>query len=353
MALICPTLSRGRFENAAIMNARVIRWLIYGLPAPVLVASLCLGPSDAVTGRQVLSWLFDVVCGNRRLFADQDLVSVIVRDVRLPRILLAFMAGSGLSVAGNALQAMFRNPLVSPFVLGISSGAAFGAALAIVTPFVPIQLSAFTFGMLAAGLSYLSARSQSSVSVTALVLSGVIISSVFGALLALIQFFVDANQLQAIVHWTMGNLHTATWSKIFSAGPPILLASGALLLFGWRMNVLAMGDEEARAVGVNPELEKVLILFPAVLATSATVSVAGIIGFLGLVVPHLIRMMLGPDNRRAVPACFFFGGVFLVLVDNFSRTIALVELPVGIFTTFMGAPLFVYLLRRARTGWDV
>jgi iron complex transport system permease protein len=129
--------------------------------------------------------------------------------------------------------------------------------------------------------------------------------------------------------------------------------TACLLLLGWRMNVLAMGDEEAKAVGVNPEREKVLVLIPAVLATSASVAVAGIIGFVGLVVPHLIRMMLGPDNRHAVPACFAFGGVFLLLVDNISRTVALVEIPVGIFTTFLGGPLFVYLLRKSRTGWDI
>ena len=329
------------------------RWLIYGLPAPILAVSLCLGPSDVVCPKQVLEWLLYTIRGDTINDAVQNLAYIIIRDVRLPRILLTFMVGAALSVAGNALQAMFRNPLVSPYVLGISSGSAFGAALAIVVPFIPIQLSAFAFGMLAAGLSYFIARNHNTVSVTALVLSGVIISSVFTSLLALIQFFVDANRLQAIVHWTMGNLHTATWTKIASAGPLILLASICLLLLGWRMNILAMGDEEAKAVGVNPELEKVFILFPAVLATSASVAVAGIIGFLGLVVPHLIRMMLGPDNQQTVPACFVFGGFFLVLVDNFSRTIALVEIPVGIFTTFLGAPLFVYLLRRSKTGWDI
>jgi len=336
------------------MKSIGFKWLIYGLPLPVLVLSLCLGPSDTVSFRQVTAWLMGLFSQTPLNGPeDQNLVSVILRDVRLPRILLTFMVGSALSMSGNALQALFRNPLVSPYVLGISSGSAFGASLAILLPWIPIQISAFAFGMLAAGMSYLIARSHHMVSVTALVLSGVIISSVFTSLLALIQFTVGSNRLQAIVHWTMGNLHTAGWSKIMSAGPLILGSALGLFLLSWRMNILAMGDEEAKAIGINPEREKLLVLVPAVLATSAAIAVAGIIGFLGLVVPHIVRMMIGPDNQQTTPACFAFGGVFLVLVDNFSRTLAPVEIPVGIFTTLLGAPLFIYLLRKSKTGWDI
>ncbi len=336
------------------MSRRYYYWIIFGLPLPVLLVSLCIGPSDVITSRQVLAFLMGGFMEDAGTSDDMaGLVQAIVGDVRMPRILLTFLVGSALSISGNAMQALFRNPLVSPFVLGVSSGAAFGAALAIIVPWMPIQLAAFSFGILAAGLSYLFARTGRSISTTSLVLSGVIISSVFSSLLALIQFLVDANHLQAIVHWTMGNLHTASWSKIISAGPLICVAGGFLLIFAWRMNILAMGDEEARATGVDPEREKMLILIPAVLATSASVAVAGVIGFMGLVVPHLVRMVLGPDNRMAVPACFAFGGVFLVIVDNICRTAAPVEIPVGILTTFLGAPLFVYLLRKAGSGWDI
>ena len=319
-----------------------------------MVISLCLGPSDIASFEQVIQWLEQTVpqkpaAGPKEV----DLIRIILWDVRLPRILLTFMVGSALSMSGNALQALFRNPLVSPYVLGVSSGSAFGASLAILIPLIPLQASAFGFGLLAAGLSYCIARSRSMVSVTALVLSGVIISSVFTAFLALIQFSVDSNRLQAIVHWALGNLHTAGWPKIISAGPLIMGSALALFLLSWRMNLLAMGDEEVRAMGINPERDKVLILIPAVLATSAAIAVAGVIGFLGLVVPHIIRMLIGPDNQQTTPACFAFGGVFLVLVDNFSRTLAPVEIPVGIFTTILGAPLFIYLLRKSRIGWDI
>jgi iron complex transport system permease protein len=336
------------------MNRDIIKWMIYAFPVPILVFSLCVGPSDIVSPRQVMTWFLSIFSENsREAMGGDTLVAVILKDVRLPRILLTFMVGSALSISGSAMQALFRNPLVSPYVLGVSSGSALGAALAIIFPMLPIQLSAFTFGVMAAGISYFIARIHNTVSVTSLVLSGVIISSVFTSFLALIQFLIDPNRLQAIVHWTMGNLHTASWSKIYSGGPLIVVAAVCLLMLGWRMNVLAMGDEEAKAVGINPEKEKLFILLPAVLATSASVAVAGIIGFMGLVVPHLVRMMLGPDNRRTIPACFCFGGVFLVMMDNIARSFALVEIPVGIFTNFLGAPLFVYLLRKSRTGWDI
>ena len=335
--------------------ARVfIRLVIYSLPLPVLVLSLCLGPTEIISPRRVLLWLPGYILhpgdGGAGL---PGLLPVILGDVRLPRVLLTFLVGGALSMSGNALQALFRNPLVSPYVLGVSSGSAFGATLAIIFPLIPIQASAFFFGLFAAAASFFIARGRTGVEVTSLILSGVIISGVFTSLLALIQFLVDPNRLQAIVQWTMGNLHTASWTKVASSCPLILGSAVCLWLLGWRMNVLALGDEEARAVGIDPEREKVWVLVPAVLAASASVAAAGIIGFMGLVVPHLIRMMLGPDNRHAVPACFAFGGVFLLMVDNISRTLAPFEIPVGIFTTFLGSPLFVYLLRKTRSGWDL
>ncbi len=150
----------------------------------------------------------------------------------------------------------------------------------------------------------------------------------------------------------MGNLHNATWEKARSAGPLILVSMTWLFFMRWRMNVLALGDEETRAVGLNPEREKLLLILPATLAASASVAVAGVIGLAGLMVPHMVRMMIGPDNTRTMPACFAFGGCFLLLVDNLSRTIASFELPVGVFTTLAGGPFFLFLLKRARIGWE-
>jgi iron complex transport system permease protein len=220
-------------------------------------------------------------------------------------------------------------------------------------PWLPVQLSAFAFGILAVSISYSLARSRKTVSVVSLILSGVIVTGIFTALLTIVQFMTDPFKLQTIVHWTMGNLHNASWSKLRSGVIGITVGVTGLFLFRWRMNVLALGDEEARAVGLNPERERVLILIPATLAATASIAVAGVIGLVGLAVPHMVRMMLGPDNRHTLPASFTFGGAFLLLVDTFSRTIASFEIPIGVFTTLFGGPFFIFLLKKARIGWEV
>jgi len=277
----------------------------------------------------------------------------IILNARLPRILLAFLAGGVLSSAGCALQALFRNPLVSPYILGLSSGSAFGAALAMTTSWLPLQPTAFAFGIFAVGIAYFMARSRRSVSVVSLILSGVIVNGIFTALLTIVQFLTDPFRLQTIAHWTMGDLHNARWEELESAAPLCLIGIFWLFLLRWRMNVLALGDDETRAVGLNPEREKMMILIPATLAASAAIAVAGVIGLVGLVVPHMIRMIIGPDNTHSLPASFTFGGAFLLIVDNFSRTMASFEIPIGVFTTLIGGPFFIFLLRRSKIGWEV
>ena len=335
------------------MKKKIILWILYILPFPVIFVSLLIGPSDAVRPGTIFPWLSNQLFGVPKTFSgDSDLIKIIL-DTRLPRVLLAFLVGGSLASAGNALQALFRNPLVDPYILGLSSGAAFGAALAMTTPWMPLQPAAFTFGTLAVGIAYFMARSRKSVSIVSLILSGVIVSGIFTALLTIVQFLTDPFKLQTIAHWTMGDLHNARWEELESATPFCLFGFLWLFLFRWRMNVLAMGDEETRAVGLNPELEKILILIPATLVASAAIAVAGVIGLIGLVVPHMIRMMIGPDNTSSLPASFTFGGAFLLIVDSFSRTLASFEIPIGVFTMLLGGPFFIFLLRRAKIGWEV
>lgn len=328
--------------------------MLYILPIPVIVISLFIGPSGEVGPSHILRWikywLFGVPLNPSIHY---DLISTILWDVRLPRIILAFLIGAALTTSGNALQAVFRNPLVCPFILGLSSGAAFGAALALSTSIVPVHLSAFVFGIIAVGLSYFLARQGKTVSVVTLILSGVVVSGIFTALLTMVQFLTDPFKLQTIVHWTMGNLHNAGWSKLKSCFLPLMIGMIGLYLVRWRMNVLALGDDETRSVGLNPELEKIMILVPATLEASASVAAAGIIGMIGLAIPHAVRMMIGADNRYVTPVCITFGGSFLVLVDDFSRSIASFEIPIGIFTTLLGSPFFIYLLKKSRIGWEV
>jgi iron complex transport system permease protein len=202
--------------------------------------------------------------------------------------------------------------------------------------------------LLAVGLSYFLALTRRGVAIVALILAGIIVSGIFTALLTVVQFLTDHFKLQTIVHWTMGNLHNANWAKVRSALGPILVGSLWLFFLRWRMNVLALGDEETRAVGLHPEREKLLILLPATLIASAAVAVAGVIGMVGLAFPHMVRMMVGPDNRVTTPVAMAFRGSFLLLVDNFSRTAAVFEIPLGILTTLIGGPFFIYLLKKNR-----
>jgi iron complex transport system permease protein len=328
--------------------------LLWCLPLPLAAASLLIGPSSIAAPGDVLAWLLARLGLGPALAPEREaLLASILFDVRLPRVLLSMLVGASLTGSGVALQAIFRNPLVCPYVLGLASGAAFGAALALATGWLPPQVAAFAGGLAAVGLAYLLARGRREVSTVSLILSGVIVGGFFTALLTIVQFLSDPFKLQTIVHWMMGNLHAASWSRVRSAALPAAIGLGALFALRFRMNVLALGDEEARAVGLSPERERLLILIPATLAASAAVAVSGVIGLVGLAVPHMARMIVGPENRRLLPAAVALGAAFLLVVDDAARSLFAFELPIGIFTTLLGAPVFVWLMWRARVGWEV
>jgi iron complex transport system permease protein len=197
-----------------------------------------------------------------------------------------------------------------------------------------------------------AAIKHKNLSIVSLILSGVIVTGIFTALLTVVQFLSDPFKLQSIVHWTMGNLHNASWKLLSSSYIPILAGVIILFLMRWRLNVLALGDEEARTSGINPSREKIIVLIAATLASSAAVSVAGIIGLYGLIVPHMVRMMVGPDNRQSTILNFLFGGTFLLIIDDFSRTAAGFEIPIGVITMLIGAPFFLYLMIKTNIGWE-
>lgn len=337
-------ISSSQFSEFPSMNKKTILLLIYLLPLPIVVASLFIGPSETATPKAV--WLF-LTNGA----ANNELLKSVLIDVRLPRILLTFMIGGALAASGSSIQAIFRNPLTDAYILGLSSGAAFGAALALAYSFLPVQLSAFLFGLLAVSLSFVMARKNKNISIVSLILSGIIVSGVFTALLTIVQFYSDPFKLQSIVHWTMGNLHNSDWMKVKSASVPIALGIGVMFFYRWRLNVLALGDDEARTAGLNPARNKIIVLIAATLASSAAVAVAGIIGLYGLIVPHVVRMLIGPDNRVAMPINFLLGGTFLLLIDNLSRSLSGFEIPIGVFTMLLGAPFFIYLMKKTNIGW--
>jgi iron complex transport system permease protein len=327
------------------MKKRIITLFIYLLPLPIVLASLFIGPSETANPDAIFNLIFNNT-GN------SSLVQSVIFDVRLPRILLTFLVGGSLAISGCSIQAIFRNPLTDSYILGLSSGAAFGAALALAYSFLPVQVSAFIFGLIAVGLSYFMARKNKNVSIVSLILSGIIVSGIFTALLTLVQFYSDPFKLQSIVHWTMGNLHNANWQKLQSSVIPITVGVLVLFIYRWRLNVLALGDDEARTVGINPEKDTLIILIASTLAASSAVAVAGIIGLYGLIVPHMVRMIIGPDNRQSIPLNFLFGGMFLLVIDDFSRTLSGFEIPIGVFTMLLGAPFFIFLMKKTNIGWN-
>lgn len=330
---------------------KLLKFLLYALPVPVILASLFIGPSQTVSPGSIIKAIFRWILGNQASGENFAMMKSIIFDVRLPRVLLTFITGGALAISGCSIQAIFRNPLADPYILGLSSGAAFGAAFALAFVLIPVQLSAFIFGLLAVGLSYFMARKNKRISVVSLILSGIVVSGIFTALLTIIQFFSDPFKLQSIVHWTMGNLHNANWNKLQSSIIPIAVGIMILFKYRWRLNVLSMGDDEARTSGINPDKDKLIILLAATLASSSAVAVAGIIGLYGLIVPHMIRMMIGPDNRQSIPLNFLFGGMFLLIIDDFSRTISGFEIPIGVFTMLLGAPFFIFLMKKTNIGW--
>lgn len=290
------------------------------------------------------------------LFLPCDLpeaVQTVVWEIRLPRAILGAMVGGCLAVSGAAFQGLFRNPLVSSGILGVSSGAGFGAALAIILfhATAPVFIFAFVFGGLAVLLSYLIGRAYRTTPTIMLVLGGVIVSSVFSALISFAKYVADpADQLPAIVFWLMGSLASARYRDIMIAGPPMAFGVACLMAIRWRINVLSMGDREAHALGVNTVISKGIVIAGATLATAGAVCVSGIIGWVGLVVPHIARMLVGNDNRVLIPSSFSMGACFLVMVDNIGRVITGSEIPLGILTALVGGPFFAYLLKRTKGG---
>ncbi len=281
-------------------------------------------------------------------------VETVVFNIRLPRVLLAMCIGASLSVSGAAFQGMFQNPLVSPDILGVTAGAGFGAALGILLSgsAIVIQLSALAVGILAVVLTYLISRVYRTTPTLMLVLSGIVVGSIFGALLSLAKYVADPQEkLPAIVFWLMGSLATVSRPDVAYAVPPMVLGMGTLLLLRWRVNLLSMGDDEARALGVNPDRLKAVLITACTVATAAGVSVSGIIGWVGLVIPHLGRMLVGPDHRVLMPVSLALGAIYLTVIDDLARSLMAAEIPLGILTAIVGAPFFAVMLRRTRGGW--
>ena len=277
-----------------------------------------------------------------------DNMAIAVWNVRLPRILLACLVGCGLSAAGTAYQTVFQNPMAAPDILGASSGACFGAALAILTGQSTVMVTVFAFlaSLLSVALVYLVGRRSRGSRVVSLLLAGIMVGSLFSACTSYIKLVADpTNQLPQITYWLMGSLSGTRMNVVAFAAVPMFIGLAPLLILRWRINLLTLGEEEARSMGANTNRLRLVILCATVL-TAASVAVSGMIGWVGLVIPHLSRKLVGNDCRYLLPASALFGAIFLLLVDNISRNLLATEIPIGILTAFVGAPFFLYLMTR-------
>ncbi|MGD1886897.1 MAG: FecCD family ABC transporter permease [Cohaesibacteraceae bacterium] len=284
-----------------------------------------------------------------------DTARRVVVLVRAPRILSAALAGAILGMTGAALQGIFRNPLVGPQIIGVTSGASFGGALAILlvgTTAATVGF-AFVFGLVAVFLVYTIARVGGRAPVLMLVLAGVVVSAAFTAFVSLIKYVADPNDtLPAIVYWLMGSFATATYDKLFILTLAVLGSVLVLHALRFRINIMSLGEEEATALGIRVEPTRWAILAAVALGVAGVVSVAGVVGWVGLVMPHLARMIVGPDHRKLLPAAALAGAGYLIIVDTLARTMSAAEIPIGILTALVGAPVFAVLLRRLHLkGW--
>lgn len=322
--------------------------LIYAAPVVCVAIALFAGRAG-ITPLEVVRALFCWVPGvppvDHTTFA-------LVMNYRLPRALAAAAVGGALAASGAAYQGVFRNPLVNPGLLGVSNGASFGAALAIVFlgGGVFIYPAAFLFGIVAVAASYWIARVYRQAPTIMLILGGTIVSSVFSALVSLMKTLADTEtQLPDIVYWLMGSLSSASFDNFWAVA---VMAVGcvALVVLSWRIDVLSMGDKEARSLGLEVNRDKNLIICAATLATAGAVCMAGVVGWVGLIIPHIGRMLVGSENRRLVPVSIALGAAFLVVVDTCAHCIWASEVPLGILTALIGAPFFVYLLKKTKGG---
>lgn len=318
------------------------------LPVLFLLATICIG-RYSVSVPDVFRCFLTAITGND-MGIDQQTYSVVMH-VRLQRGIQGLLVGASLAVSGACFQSLFRNPLVSSGMLGVSNGAGFGAALSILlfNSMVMTSLFSFGFGVLAVILAYLTGKVSGGTPTITLVLGGTIIQSIFSALLSLLKYIADPySELPAITFWLIGSLASTQTEELIFSAIPMLIGLAGTMLFRWRLNVLSMGDREAKTLGLNVGLNKGCVIAFATLATAGAVCISGVIGWIGLVVPHMCRMVIGSDNKWLIPASISIGACFMIFVDTICRTVSGAEIPLGIVTAIVGGPFFIYLLKKTK-----
>lgn len=331
----------------------IIKIILIALPIIMFFISFCFG-RYGISPQTVFEILWSNALNIKGEYDSTDASVVMV--LRFPRILMCMLVGAGLSMSGAALQGMFGNPLVSPQILGVSAGAGFGAALAILisSSVFLIQGLAILFGICAVALTYaISHIKGGNGSVYMLVLAGVITSAFFEALISIIKYVADPfSKLPTITYWLMGSMAGVKWNDLKIVTPIIILGIAGLLIMRWRLNILSLDDDEARSMGINIKASRMMVIVFCTLITAASVSVCGIVGWVGLVIPHICRIIVGPNHKNLLPACLSVGAVYLLMIDNLARSLVSTEIPLSILTALVGAPFFAYLLKRSGGQWS-
>lgn len=348
---LCLSWSSSTAEKRhAAFGMTLMGIVLFTLPLAFFVFSLTLGSYD-VGPVDVCQIIWCKLTGQT---SSLDSLTVnVVWQVRLPRVCAAALVGAGLSVAGAVFQGVFRNPLASPYTLGVSNGAGFGAALAIVLSLgaAGIQLFAVAFGLAAVALTFLIA-SRSRRNTVTLVLAGMLIGALFSSLVSLLKFTADPlEKLPQIVYWLMGSLSGSSFEGLAKVLPFYVICMVVVFLMRWRTNVLSLGDQEAKSFGLNVRRDRAIIIGISSMLTALAVSISGIIGWVGIVVPHLARMLVGPDFRKLIPASVSIGICYLLVVDDLCRTLTSSEIPLGVITGIIGVPLFLYFIYRKKVNW--
>lgn len=332
-------IKKGRFTPLAVI-------LMFVLPVVIGLGCICVGRME-IPISDVFKTIGAIFTGHE---TDVQNYSIIV-NLRLPRILMAIIVGAGLTCAGNTFQSLFSNPLATPDILGVTSGTCVGAILAIILScgILETQLIALAFGLVSVLFTIKIAGRNKNGSMIYLVLAGVIASSLFNAIGSLLKYTADPqDKLPEITYWLMGSFTSATYQKLLIGSPLIIVGIVIIYLLRWRLNILALSEDEAKASGIDLKKTRMIFILASTLITASAVSMCGQIGWIGLLIPHCARMLVGSNNRYVVPLSISLGASFMILIDTLSRSLTVIELPLSILTAIIGAPVFILLLNRSK-----
>ncbi len=344
--------SRHRYKESK-RSVKYMMIILAVMPILAFFISFTIG-RYGISLSEILNIFFSKVFGLEATWTTT--AETVIFKVRTPRILAAMLVGGALSVSGAAYQGLFKNPMVSPDILGASAGAGFGAAMGILMSFgiIGIQISSFLFGLGAVALTLIISTiiKKGSNAVLVLVLTGMVVSTLFTSFISITKYLADPySKLPAITFWLMGGLSSISMKDVSIIILPILFGTVPLILLRWKLNVLSFGEEEAKALGIRTSVLRIIIIVCSTLLTAASVSICGMIGWVGLIIPHLARMLVGPNYKVLLPTSLFIGSTYLLLVDDVARSSFSLEIPLGILTSLIGAPFFIYLLIKGKRGW--